>query len=79
MLISHRNSAYVDIPELERGAGRIEQILNSETPLNLIEAAHLEGAALILRLLCEYDFKTADDMVLVFKRALQTINGDQEG
>lgn len=79
MLISHRNSAYVDIPELERGAGRIEQILNSETPLNLIEAAHLEGAALILRLLCEYDFKTADDMVLVFKRALQTINEDQEG
>lgn len=73
MLISHRNSAYVDIPELERGAGRIEQILNSETPLNLIEAAHLEGAALILRLLCEYDFKTADDMVLVFRKALSDL------
>lgn len=79
MLISHRNSAYVDIPELERGAGRLEQLLKSEAPLSLLETAHIEGAAIMLRLLCEFDFKTADDMVLVFKRALQTINEDQEG
>lgn len=78
MLISHRNSAYVDIPELERGAGRIEQILNSDTPLNLIEAAHLEGAALILRILCEYDFKTADDMILVLRKVLHDVENQED-
>lgn len=78
MLISHRNSAYVDIPELERGAGRLEQLLKSEAPLSLLETAHIEGAAIMLRLLCEFDFKTADDMVLVFRKALNDIE-NQEG
>lgn len=73
MLISHRNSAYVDIPDLERAAGLIEQKINSETLTDIIEIAHFEGAGIILRLLAEYDFKTAQDLMIVFQKVLNDL------
>ena len=70
MLISHRNSAYMDMDEEERAAGIIEQHLNSGTLEDHIE--EFNGASLILRLLLMYDFKTAEDLILVFQKSLNS-------
>lgn len=64
MLISHRQSAYVDNEELERAAGMMEIKAQSAKADGELYAA---GAA-VLRILQRQDLREAKDLVLVFER-----------
>lgn len=68
MLISHRQSAYVDNDELERAAGMLEIEAQSRGGAG---AALAKGAALALRVLQGYDLKTAEDLRTVILRYME--------
>lgn len=66
MLVSHRRSAYVDDDELERAAGMFEIAAEGED--KAAARCFYEGAACALRILNDYDIKTCDDLMTVFRR-----------
>ena len=66
-LISHRRSAYIDDDELERAAGMFE--IAAEEASDDPTAPYYAGAACVLRLLNEYDFKTRADLMVAFRRS----------
>lgn len=72
MLISHRQSAYVDNDELERAAGMLEIEARLRGGTGAVLA---RGAALALRVLQGYDLKTAEDLRTVILRHME----DEEG
>lgn len=64
MLISHRQSAYVDNEELERAAGMME--IKAQTAG--VDAELYAAGAAVLRILQRQDLREAKDLVLVFER-----------
>lgn len=64
MLISHRQSAYLDNEELERAAGLMEIQAQADTEHGELYAA---GAA-VLRILQNNNLKEGRDLVLIFER-----------
>lgn len=70
MLISHKDSAYVDNDELERAAGMLEQHVNS-MKLGSHETLMCRGAAIALRLMHRNSFRHAEDLLVVFQRCIK--------
>ena len=79
-LISHRHSAYVDTDDLERAAGLIEQQINAETDIISNDETYFryQGAAITLRLLCDYDFREPKDFMVVFARVMKDFEQESE-
>lgn len=63
MLITHRQSAYVDVGELERAAGMCEALSKTEQD----GGAEWAGAARALRVLQCMDVKTAEDLLVMLR------------
>lgn len=69
MLIASSARKYMDEADIERTAGLLE-ILGKEQE----EQAYLT-AALVFRILGQYDIKTAEDFTVIFRRSLGVTDG----
>ena len=65
MLISHRRSAYIDNEELERAAGAFEIEAKQANPEHIYY--FFLGAACVLRLLQDGDYRDYNDLLKSFK------------
>ena len=69
MLISHRQSAYIDVGELERAAGLMAIEAKKDGNGEYWKAV-CDGACNALRTLQIHDIKTAEDFMTVFDTAM---------
>lgn len=69
MLISHRQSAYIDVGELERAAGLMSIEAKKDGSSDYWKAV-CDGACNALRTLQLHDIKTAEDFMTVFDTAM---------
>lgn len=77
MLISHRQSAYVDNEELERAAGSLE--IRGRTCEDADEAALWLAGAAALRVLQAYDLRDARDFERAFDAKVFGLEVDDGG
>lgn len=66
MLISHRRSAYIDDGDLEYAAGLFE--IQRDKTENVIDRTAWDAASKLLRIMNEYDIKSVDDLMVLFRR-----------